>query len=165
MSPTYSRAAMSAYRSVGVESIAAEAAPHQLVVMLFNGARAAVAAAKSHLARQEIADKCEAISKAIAIIDGGLKASLDPNVGGELASNLSELYAYMTQRLLHANLKNDGGALDEVAQLLAQLGSAWEAIAAKPPTATTALAAPAAAPAASPSQAQPDRVAAAYGVR
>lgn len=159
MFPSNSRAALSAYRSVGVESIAAEAAPHLLVVMLFNGARAAVAAAKAHLARQETAAKCEAITKAIAIIDGGLKASLDLNVGGELAKNLSDLYAYMAQRLLHANLKNDGSALDEVAQLLAQLGEAWETIAAKPVAANQASAAPAAGP--SPSS----RIAAAYGVR
>ena len=159
MFPANSRAAMSAYRSVGVESIAAEAAPHQLVVMLFNGARAAVAAAKSHLARQETAAKCEAISKAISIIDGGLKASLDLNVGGELAKNLSDLYAYMAQRLLHANLNNDANTLDEVAQLLAHLGEAWETIAAKPVAARQAGAAPDAHPS------QPGRVAAAYGVR
>ena len=159
MSPANSRAAMNAYRSVGVESIADSAAPHQLVVMLFNGARAAVAAAKLHLERQETAAKCEAIGKAIAIIDGGLKASLDLKVGGELARNLSDLYAFMAQRLLYANLKNDGSALDEVAQLLAQLGEAWETIAAKPVAAAQAHTAPAASPA------QAGRVAAAYGVR
>lgn len=159
MSPANSRAAMNAYRSVGVESIADSAAPHQLVVMLFNGARAAVAAARLHIERQETAAKCEAIGKAIAIIDGGLKASLDLTVGGELAGNLSDLYAFMARRLLHANLKNDGGALDEVARLLAQLGEAWETIAAKPVGATQAHTAPAAGPA------QPGRAAAAYGVR
>lgn len=126
------RTALNAYRNVGVESIAESASPHQLIVMLFNGARAAVAAAKLHLQRKEIAPKCKAISQAIAIIDGGLKASLDLKVGGELARNLSDLYAYMTQRLLEANLKNDRSALDEVGQLLEQLGSAWETIAAKP---------------------------------
>jgi flagellar protein FliS len=157
MFPENSRAAMNAYRSVGVESIVDSATPHQMVLMLFNGARAAVVAAKLHLQRQEIAAKCEAISKVIAIIDGGLKASLDLNVGGELAQNLSDLYAYMTQRLLHANLNNDGGALDEVAQLLAHLGEAWETMAAKPVSATPASATPAASPS------QPGRVAAAYG--
>jgi flagellar protein FliS len=72
----------SAYHNVGVESIAETAAPHQLVLMLFNGARAAVAEAKGHLDRNEVAAKGGAISKAISIIDGGLKASLDLNVGG-----------------------------------------------------------------------------------
>jgi flagellar protein FliS len=119
---------MNAYRSMGVESIIESASPKRLVQMLFEGARTAIASAALHLQRREVAAKCEAISKAIAIIDGGLKASLDLNGGGELAKNLSDLYAYMTQRLLHANLKNDPEALAEVAKLLEQLGSAWEAM-------------------------------------
>jgi flagellar protein FliS len=139
-----SNAAMNAYRQVGVVSIASVAAPHQLVLMLFDGARAAVAAAKGHLQRKEIAPKCAAISKAIAIIDGGLKASLDLSVGGELAGNLSDLYAYMGQRLLQANVRNDAKALDEVALLLDQLGGAWQAVAAGTGT-TTPTSAPAAA--------------------
>ena len=156
MSHANSYAAMAAYRSVGVESLASTADPHQLVLMLFNGARAAVAAAKGHMERKEIAPKGETISKAISIIDGGLKASLDLNVGGEMAQNLSSLYVYMGQRLLQANIKNDAKALDEVALLLEQLGGAWESIAGKaapvvavrpslalvPPSATTVHSAP-----------------------
>lgn len=138
-----SRAAMNAYRNVGVESIVDSASPQRLVLMLFDGARAAVAAASAHMQRRDIAAKCKAISQAIAIIDGGLKASLDLSVGGELAQNLSALYVYMTQRLLHANLKNDPAALAEVAKLLQQLGSAWETLAA---TQTAAAAVPAAPP-------------------
>ena len=127
-----SRSAMNAYRSIGVESIIESASPQRLVQLLFDGARAAVAAASLHMQRHEVAAKCQAISKAIAIVDGGLKASLDLNVGGKMAQNLSDLYAYMTQRLLEANLKNDAKALDEVAQLLLQIGSAWEGIADTP---------------------------------
>jgi flagellar protein FliS len=127
-----SRSAMNAYRSIGVESIIESASPQRLVQLLFDGARAAVASAALHLQRGEVPAKCEAIAKAIAIVDGGLKASLDLNVGGKMAQNLSDLYVYMTQRLLEANLKNDAKALDEVAQLLLQLGSAWEGIADTP---------------------------------
>ena len=126
------RAAMNAYRSIGVESIVDSASPHRLIVMLFDGARAAVSSASANLRSRNIAAKCEAISKAIAIIDGGLKASLDLSAGGELAQNLYGLYAYMTQRLLHANLNNDPAALEEVSKLLEQLGSAWATLAATP---------------------------------
>lgn len=143
MFPGNFHAAMDTYRGVSVGSIVESAAPHQLVRMLFDGARAAVAAAKGHLMRREIAAKGEVISKAISIIDGGLKASLDLNVGGEMAKNLYDLYAYMALRLLHANLKNDVAALDEVAQLLEQLGGAWETIAAKDAAKATAATAPA----------------------
>jgi len=136
MSPGSYRSAMDTYRGIGVGSIVESATPHQLVRMLFDGANAAVAAAKGHMERHEIAAKGEAISKAISIIDGGLKASLDLKVGGEMAKNLFELYAYMSQRLLHANIKNDRAALEEVAQLLEQVGGAWRTIAAKQAAAT-----------------------------
>jgi len=152
---------MNAYRNIDVESIVRSASPHKLIVMLFDGARAAVAMASGHLQRNEIAQKCQAIATAIDIIDGGLKASLDLNAGGELAQNLSDLYAYMAQQLFQANLKNDRGALDEVAYLLEELGSAWEAIGAKPLVAPAPVLAAAAQIAASPI----NRVAAAYGVR
>ena len=166
--------ALKAYRSVGVESIADSASPEQLVLMLFNGARAAVAAANGHMQRNEVVAKCKAITSAIEIVDGGLKASLDLSVGGKLAQNLSDLYAYITQRLFHANLKNDLRALDEVARLLEQLGDAWESIATKAPstaaTAMTSAPAPAESATASPSPAATknapvNRVSAAYGVR
>lgn len=148
-----SRAAMNAYRNVGVESIVESATPQQLVLMLFGGAIAAIASAEQHLRLKDIAAKGKAISQAISIIDGGLKASLDLSVGGALAQNLSELYDYMGRRLLHANLRNDPAALDEVRQLLLQLNGAWETLAA-----TTAAAA------AKPSAAQQPRGAAtSYG--
>jgi flagellar protein FliS len=169
MFPTNSSTALNAYRNVGLESGAGSGDPHQLVLMLFNGARAALAQAKGHLERREIAAKGMAISKAISIIDGGLKASLDLNVGGELAKDLSDLYVYMGQRLLYANLKNDAKVLAEVAGLLAELGGAWEAIAPKPAPARPAAHAPADGPAqanrVAPASAPPaNRVAAAYGV-
>ena len=145
MIPANYRAAMDTYRGVSVESIVDSAAPHQLVCMLFDGASAAVAAAKGHIQRREIAAKGAAISKAISIIDEGLKASLDLKVGGEMARNLFELYAYMSKRLLAANINNDSAALDEVAQLLLQLGSAWGSVAEKQ-TATKAGAAALAGP-------------------
>jgi flagellar secretion chaperone FliS len=153
MFPANSRAAMNAYRNVGVESIVDSASPAQLVLMLYEGAIEAVASAQVQMRMKNIAAKGEAISKAISIIHGGLKASLDLNVGGELAGNLSELYDYMGRRLLHGNLKNDPAALDEVRLLLQQLRGAWETLAAT----TTAAAIQSGAPA------QPRRAATLYG--
>ena len=138
-----SRAAIDSYRNVGVESIVESATPQQLVLMLFGGAIAALASARQHLRVKDIPAKGKAISQAISIIDGGLKASLDLSVGGELARNLADLYDYMGLRLLYANLKNDPAALDEVRQLLLQLNGAWEALAATP---AAAAAKPGAAP-------------------
>lgn len=120
--------AISAYTKVGIESVVSSADPHQLISMLFQGALQAVANAKNGIKRNDIPAKGAAISKAIAIIGEGLHASLDKNVGGELAQNLSSLYDYMVLRLITANLKNDTAMLDEVAALLADLKSAWDGI-------------------------------------
>lgn len=118
-----------AYESVGRETGVTSADPHQLIVMLFDGALLCVAAAEQHMRNKQIAAKGENISKAISIIANGLKASLNIEVGGELAQRLSALYEYMCQRLLQANLHNDGGALQEVHKLLGELKGAWEQIA------------------------------------
>lgn len=121
-------AATKAYAKVGVESDLTAADPHKLISMLYQGALLAIANAKNGILRKDIPAKGAAISKAIAIIDEGLNASLDKNVGGGLAQNLSSLYEYMCKRLMAANLKNDIAALDEVARLLNDLKSAWDGI-------------------------------------
>ena len=119
---------ISTYQRVGVETGVESANPHKLILMLFEGAIEALAKAKLHIKHNEIAKKGEILSKAIMIIDHGLKASLDMNAGGELAYHLQALYDYMTNRLLIANLKNDIEIIDEVNKLLNELYSAWKAI-------------------------------------
>lgn len=120
--------AISTYANVGMETSVAAADPHKLILLLYQGALLAISTAKNQMLRKEIAAKGKSISQAITIIDEGLKASLDENVGGSLARNLSALYDYMNQRLLIANLKNDAAALDEISRLLLELKGAWEEI-------------------------------------
>jgi flagellar protein FliS len=146
--------AIKAYANVGLESNVATADPHKLILMLYQGALLAISAARGQILRKEIAAKGKSISHAITIIEEGLKSSLDKNVGGALAQNLSALYEYMNQRLLIANLKNDVGALDEVSRLLTDLKGAWEEI--RPQVVQT----PAASSQSQPHQAPPARPAA-----
>jgi flagellar secretion chaperone FliS len=121
-----------AYASVGIETGVAAASPHKLIVMLFEAAMVAVSSAIQHMQAGDIAKKGLAISRAISIIDNGLRASLDKKVGGEIALNLDSLYEYMSVQLLTANLKNRTEALEEVHQLLKGLKAAWENIAPQP---------------------------------
>ena len=120
--------AINTYNKIDIESGVNAADSHKLILMLYQGALLAIISAKNEILRKETAAKGVSISKAITIIDGGLKACLDMNAGGELAQNLFSLYSYMSQHLLTANLKNDIGILDEVSQLLAELKGAWESI-------------------------------------
>jgi flagellar protein FliS len=116
---------VNAYHNVSLETGITSASPHKLIVMLYDGALVALLGAKTNIAAGNIAAKGSAISKAISIIDNGLRASLDKNAGGEIAANLDALYDYMSRRLLHANLKNDVTIIDEVHGLLADLRGAW----------------------------------------
>lgn len=120
--------AISAYQRIGVETGVESADPHKLILMLFEGAQEALARARIHMQNNEIAEKGQMISKAIMIIDHGLKASLDMNAGGDLAIKLQALYDYMTHRLLVANIQNNLEIIDEVNKLLSELNSAWKEI-------------------------------------
>ncbi|MCK0744848.1 flagellar export chaperone FliS [Chromohalobacter nigrandesensis] len=118
-----------AYARVGVESGVMSASPHQLIVMLFDGAQASIRAAKMHMEDGNISAKGQAITKALNIVNNGLAAALDHERGGELSERLGSLYDYIARLLLRANLRNDQAALDEAARLLENIGSAWREIA------------------------------------
>lgn len=120
--------ALNAYGQAGLEVSVETASPHRLIVMLYDGAIKATSLAKIHMQNGAIAEKGAAISKAIAIIEEGLRLSLDKEKGGELAENLDALYDYMATQLLDANLYNKTGPLDEVLKLLMDIREAWLSI-------------------------------------
>ena len=124
----YSNSGVQAYQKVGLESAVLSASPHQLVVMLFDGAHSALVRARLFLEQDNIPAKGEALSKAINIIDNGLKAGLNMEVESDLPENLAALYDYMVRRLLHANLRNDVEAIVEVEGLLTNIADAWKQI-------------------------------------
>lgn len=117
------------YRTIGVDSGVGAADPHRMVLMLYDGALEAMRQATGHLAAGRVAEKGQALGKAVRIVEEGLKASLDRGSGGALAQQLASLYDYAVLRLLQANLRNDRDALDEVARLLGDLRDAWATIA------------------------------------
>lgn len=127
----YTASGTKAYAQISVESGVMSASPHQLIEMLFDGANSALVRARLFLEQGDITAKGEAISKAINIIDNGLKAGLDQENGGELADHLSSLYDYMIRRLLLANLRNDSQAIEEVEGLLGNIAEAWKQISPK----------------------------------
>ena len=123
--------AIDAYRSIGNQSAVAGASPYRLISMLMNGALDRIASARGAMARGDAALQGAMISKAIGIVDG-MRASLDEQrggaAGGELATRLCDLYDYMERRLLEAGAGADQQALDEVAGLLREVKSGWDAI-------------------------------------
>ncbi|HEX7932997.1 MAG TPA: flagellar export chaperone FliS [Paraburkholderia sp.] len=126
-SPGHSGA--NAYARVGVETGVMGASPHRLIVMLYQGARRAIAQARMHVQQGNVPARGEAIGKAIQIVESGLQQSLNLEVGGEIAQRLNALYSYMSRRLLEANIKESEAMLVEVDGLLATLEEAWIGIA------------------------------------
>jgi flagellar protein FliS len=119
--------AMSQYKEVHVQASVMDATPHRLIQMLMEGALEKIALAKGNILRREIAQKGENIGKAITIV-GGLQSSLNTEVGGELTERLSNLYDYMSRRLVMANIQSDEAILDEVADLILEIKAGWDAI-------------------------------------
>jgi len=123
---------VNAYAKIGIETGVLAASPHKLIVMLYDGALAALNDAANGIRNRDIAVKGKSLSKAIMIIDGGLRAALDKKSVGEIAESLDALYEYMSSRLLTANVNSDLGVVEEVQRLLIELRDAWNAIADTP---------------------------------
>lgn len=131
-----------AYRQLGVETAMTDASPHKLIAMLFDGADEHIRKGICAMQRADHATKGEAVTRAIRILDEGLRACLD-NRGGDLTENLRDLYTYMIGRLLVGSARNEEGPLNEVLHLLSQVSSAWAQIAPGRAPAEAAPAAPA----------------------
>lgn len=123
------------YAQMGLETGVVAASPNKLVVMLYEGAISACRQAVGFMQQQDIQRKGEMLSKAILIIESGLRLSLDKKAGGAIAQSLDDLYGYMTQRLTKGNIRNQAEYVEEVIGLLTELKQAWEAIEHQKPTA------------------------------
>ncbi|MEO3988222.1 flagellar export chaperone FliS [Pseudocitrobacter cyperus] len=115
-----------AYAQIGVESAVMSASQSQLVTMLFDGALSALVRARLFMQDNQQEGKGLSLSKAINIIENGLKVGLDETSRDELTQNLVALYSYMVRRLLQANLHNDVAAVEEVEGLLRNIAEAWK---------------------------------------
>ena len=114
------------YQQMGNHTAVMDADPHRLIQLLFEGALARISKAKGHVMRDEIEQRNKAINSAIGIV-GGLQESLNMDAG-DIAANLNSLYDYMIRRLFEANAKNSEAMLQEVANLLIEIKSAWDGI-------------------------------------
>jgi flagellar protein FliS len=119
--------ASNAYRRVAVESAALGADRHQLISLLLSNATTAIGDARAALRRGDGAAKVAAATRAMRLVDEGLKAAVDRRAG-ELGESLYQLYDYCGRRLLQAQLRNDDATFGEVAGLLAQIHDAWSKI-------------------------------------
>lgn len=117
-----------AYQANALEIQVAGADAHRLVALLFEGFEQAAVEAQAALANGDTELKCRALTRAIRIVDEGLRAHLNLSAGGNLARDLLELYGYVVQRLTLANARNEPEFVAECQRLMQPLHEAWLSI-------------------------------------
>jgi len=127
----YTKTGNSAYTAVSLDSEIVGATPHQLIVLLYDGAINAMKRAEIYFQSGNIARRGEMISRAINIIDNGLRAGLDHEKGGKIAEELESLYEYISRTLLEANLNKSGENLPHLISLMTEMSETWQLIAPK----------------------------------
>ncbi|WP_422832073.1 flagellar export chaperone FliS [Variovorax sp. HJSM1_2] len=118
----------SAYKRVAVQTSIDGASPHQLIGLLYDGLLESLGKARVAIERGDVEVKGKEIGRSVRILEEGLKASLNDDMGGELAVNLRGVYNYSILRLTEANLKNDSALVGEVSKLITTVSDAWKSI-------------------------------------
>jgi flagellar secretion chaperone FliS len=118
---------LAAYQSVAVAGGIANADAHGLVQMLLDAVVERIAAARTCIEQGDRVRKAKLLHSCVQLV-AELRGSLDLIKGGELAQNLSDLYAYIAKRLMLGNVRDDATYLTEALSLLGEIRSAWTAI-------------------------------------
>lgn len=112
------------YQSQAVET----AGPAQLVLMLYDGALAALTRSEQALAAETPAGSMEIANRELQRaqdIVTELRVTLDLEGGGAIAANLAALYDFCLDRLITANVSKDPTELPVVRTVIADLREAW----------------------------------------
>lgn len=117
---------LKAYKTTSLDAEMAVADPHRIIQMLMQGLLERLAQSKGAIERRDYAAKSASISKAMAILNG-LQDSLDLSFD-QIPQDLYALYDYMKERLMDASRNMVCEPIDEVANLIITIKSAWDNI-------------------------------------
>lgn len=121
------RGSLQAYKKVSVDSQLSAASPHKVIQMLMAGAIESLVQGKAAMQQGNIAVKGERLGKALDIIIS-LRGCLSMDDGGDVASNLDQLYEFMIAQVSMANIENNPQAIDDVIDIIREIKSAWDQI-------------------------------------
>jgi len=111
------------YRKAQIET----ASPTRLIVLLYDGALRFCAMAREAMQSRNLEAQHINLIKAQRIV-GELMGSLDRKAGGEVAENLLNLYIFMLDQLVHANLYDRIENVDNVMKMLEELRTTWQEV-------------------------------------
>ena len=120
-------AALSQYGKMKDATQTMYASPHQLMLMLFDGAIESMSLNIRAIQQNDLEARSKQNTRSITIING-MRECLDMQAGGELADNLYALYQYMAQELFRANFKNDSETIRNIQTMLKDIRGSWEKI-------------------------------------
>ncbi len=115
---------MNAYMTQYQNNQILTATPEQILIMLYDGAIRFCNQAMHAMDSGNKVVQAEKINRTMAIVCE-FANTLDHEIGGEIATDLDALYAFMTRELTRANLEGDRKALEVVTGLLSELREAW----------------------------------------
>lgn len=99
----------------------------QLILMLYDGALQAVNQSIQCMSEKDVAGQSRYILKTQDIINE-LSLALDMKQGGEVAKTLEQLYQFVLNQLIQANITSDKMYLEPVIKVLSPLRDAWNRI-------------------------------------
>jgi flagellar protein FliS len=115
----YSAAAGNQYR----QQSAMTASPGELTLMLYDGCIKNLKLAKIHIGTNDFIKANEVLQKAQAIVNE-LMRSLDMRY--ELSKQLMQLYDYIINVIVWANVKKDVEKIDESIEMVTELRNTWQ---------------------------------------
>ena len=101
----------------------------QLILMMYDGALQAVNQSIECMNKKDISGQSRFILKTQDIINE-LSLALDMQQGGEVSKTLEQLYQFVLNQLIQANITSDLMYLESVLKVLSPLRDAWSRIAA-----------------------------------
>lgn len=121
------RGSMKAYKSVALDSQKTVATPYKIVQMLLAGALERLAKARVAIEQENFPERGELLSATLMIV-AELRMALDHEAGDEIAANLDNLYEFMMDEIVQANIHDDVEKLETVSRLLREIKEGWDAI-------------------------------------
>jgi flagellar protein FliS len=115
------------------------ATPLGQLVMLYDGAIAALRRAIVAIEAHDISEKCTHLTRAQAIILQ-LEGTLNFAAGGEVAQTLKALYVYTRSEMMKANVENSAHILRSLMEKIVTVREAWYEVDHRPSAASVASA-------------------------